>query len=99
MDEEIQATSLRSFRTASHANLGRKPLPHRLQRHLLLPKTHRQGGEELGRRPREDQEDLRQARNTRSREKVPSRSRRSIRIRGCLSQPPETLGGQGCNLL
>ncbi len=64
MDEKVQATRIRPFHATPNAPVGRRPITHRLQRHLLLPTTNRQSREELGRCPGEDQEDLRQAGHT-----------------------------------
>src|SRR6266513_2397762 len=59
--------------------LGRQRRRDRLQQHLLLREADGEPGEDLGRRPREHQEDVRPAGDPRGREEVPGGRRRAVR--------------------
>ncbi len=87
-----------TFRRKPHADVGRRPLGHRLRVDLLLPQAHRGERAQLGRRPGRHQEHVRPPGHPRGREEVPRGRRRAVRVRGHLPQPPEGPRGQGRHL-
>ena len=68
---------------------------HRLPGHLLLPAPVRRAGRRVGRPPRADEGDVREARHPRGRAPVPRRRHRAVRVRGRLPPQPRGAGQAG----
>ena len=76
------------FLEAADAHVGRRPARYRLRQDRLLPQAVRARREVVGRRPGEDQGDVREAGDPGGRAQVPVRRRRPVRLRGRLPLRP-----------
>ena len=84
LDAPVPASGLRSLPEAPDADVDRRARPDRLRQDRLLPQAVRARREVVGRRPRPDQGDVREARHPRGGAQVPGRRRRPVRQRGRL---------------
>ena len=99
VDAQAPAQGPAALRQEAHADLGLRPLGHRLRQHQVLRALHREAGGSLGRPARGHQEHLRQARHPRGGEAAPGRRcRRAVRVRGRLPPDPRGPGGAGRHL-
>ena len=88
-----------AVRQEAHADLGLRPVGHRLRQHQVLRALHREAGRVLGGPARGHQEHLRQARHPGGGEAAPGRRcRRAVRVRGRLPPDPRGPGGAGRHL-
>ena len=84
LDAPVPPARVRPLPEAPDADLDRRPRPDRLRQDRLLPQAVRARREVVGRRPRQDQGDVRAARHPRGGAQVPRRRRRPVRLRGRL---------------
>ena len=88
-----------ALRAQADADLGCRPVRHRLRQHQVLRPVDREAGRQLGRPARRHQEHLRPARHPRGGEAAPGRRRRrAVRVRGRLPPDPRGPGGAGRHL-
>ena len=91
---ELRLKALRPVRAQADADLGRRPVRHRLRQHQVLRPLDREAGRDLGRPARRHQEHLRPAGHPGGGEAAPGRRRRrAVRVRGRL--PPDPRGPRG----
>ena len=91
MDAQAPAQGAAAVRPQADAELGRRPVRHRLRHHQVLRPLDREAGRVLGGPARGHQEHLRPARHPRGGEAAPRRRRgRAVRVRGGL--PPDQRG-------
>ena len=87
LDAGLSLQGARRLQCQADAELGRRPLAPQFRRYPLLHEGGGPPGQELGRRSGRDQENVRQAGDSRGRAQVPGRRRRPVRVGGRLSQP------------
>ena len=81
------------------ADLGRRPLGHRLRQHQVLRPLHREAGADLGRPSRGHPQHLREAGHPRGRAQAPRLGcRRPVRVRGRVPLDQRGARGQGRHL-
>ena len=88
-----------ALRQEADAELGLRPVRHRLRQHQVLRPLDREAGRDLGRPAGRHQEHLRPARHPRGREAAAGLRRgRAVRVRGRLPQDPRGPRGAGRHL-
>ena len=87
------------FEPQADADVGRRPVRHRLRQHQVLRALHREAGAVVGRPARGHPAHLREARHPRGRAPAPRRRRRrAVRVRGRLPPDPRGPGAAGRHL-
>ena len=88
VDARLPVEVAAPLREAADAQLGRRSLRDLLRQHLLLHQADRPSGRRVGRVARVGEEDLREARHSRSRAQVPRGRHRAVRERSRLPPQP-----------
>ena len=96
LDDQDAAAQPQAVRPQADGRVVRRQhARHRLPGHLLLPAPLRRAGRRVGRPPRADEGDVREARHPRGRAPVPRRRHRPVRVRGRLPPQPRRAGQAG----